>query len=174
MAFLPKISSTAEADEALARIAAAEREMALIQLALNESVNDLKTDAQKKSISHLAVVDAEANRLKAFAKNNRPVFGDKQSLDLAHGKIGYRKSSELVLIKKGDTWAEVVGRLEEDYKTEAVKITKAANKEVMEGWGEEKLFKYGVQVKDKETFFYTLAEEKIKDQTTAELDRGVI
>jgi hypothetical protein len=160
MAFI-KINDLAEADQVLARMAGAKREIILQENALNESIDRLKSEAQLKAQDHINLLAMEELRLKAFAKDNRKVFEGKQSLERPHGVIGFRKSTSLSLSAKGDTWDELVARLEEGSHNEVVRINKEADKDVLKRWPEDKLQSYGLKVKETEKFFVELTQEKV-------------
>jgi phage host-nuclease inhibitor protein Gam len=161
MAYL-KIKDQTEADQALAEIGKAQRAIAKIELDLNHKVDRLKSEALEAASELKDQVSFETSRLKKFATTYREdVFKGKQSLELTHGKFGFRRSSTLALTQKGDTWDEVVKRLEEQEQLEAVKVKKEVNKEYLEKWSEDRLLHLGVAVKPKESFYVEVAEEKV-------------
>jgi glycine cleavage system aminomethyltransferase T len=159
-----KIKNTAAADDSLAKYAAAIREIDLIELGLNEAIDNLKTEAQLKSRDFLNVVEMEKSRLKVFAKANKSEFNGRQSLDLAHGRIGFRKSTSLALVDKGDTWDEVRQRLEADKRTDVIKVEKKVDKEMLEKWSDDRLAQYGLKTKESQTFFISIEEEEVAKQ----------
>lgn len=55
--------------------------------------------------------------LQHYATNNRDAFGDKKSMDLPDGKIGFRTSTPALVTLPGFTWASVTILLQKTLKT---------------------------------------------------------
>jgi phage host-nuclease inhibitor protein Gam len=158
---LKQINDLDEADQILARMGEAQREIALIETALNEAIDQLKTEAQLKSQEFREVLGLEEERLKYFSQDNRKLFEDRQSRELAHGVIGFRKSTSLSLAAKGDTWEEVAARLEEGKHKEAVRIKKEVDKDILKKWPEDRIRSFGLKLKESEKFFVEVVQEKV-------------
>ncbi|MDR1656154.1 MAG: host-nuclease inhibitor Gam family protein [Deltaproteobacteria bacterium] len=161
MADFVKIENLNEADAVLARMAEAQREIALVENALNEQIDRLKSEAQQRTIDHRNILTMEELRLKAYSKDNRKEFKGLQSLDLAHGTLGFRRSTALSLAAKGDTWEEIIARLEEGGHDEVIRRTKEADKDALKKWPEDRLQSFGLKLKETEKFVVEVKQEKV-------------
>jgi phage host-nuclease inhibitor protein Gam len=161
-----KITSRCEADEALAIIAEAQREIDRVNLELNEEIDALKEQAKAATADAEALVKIHEARLKAFATANREsVFQGQRSIQLNYGRIGFRKSSSLALAAKGDTWEELLLRLKGDGGPEAlsaIRLKEEPNKDILLGWGEDRLTQFGLVLKETEKFWLEVAKEEVE------------
>lgn len=158
---LIQLDTYEEVDALLKRIAAAEREEAAIVAALNEQIDTLKGDAESKLTPLRATRSLLEQSIEAFAAERKETdFPDrKRSRTLRFGVIGYRRSTELTT-KKGTKVADVIEACKKLFKGAGVRTKEEWDKDTCRTWPTEKLDQIGAEFRDKDTFFYELAEEK--------------
>jgi phage host-nuclease inhibitor protein Gam len=95
----------AEAETFLARIGAAERELAVIQAAFDEVVATAKAEAEERALAHRLEVEGLTTGIQLWAEANRAVLtqdGKTKTVDLATGKVGWRNRPPKVQVKDED------------------------------------------------------------------------
>ena len=152
------IKDTGAVNAALAEMAQINREMSAIDLKMNESIDQLKGEAevQKSRFEHrLAGLEAG---LMAYGEFNKDLFEEKRTHQYTYGTLGYRKSTEVKPKGKG-TWKEVLGQLQKFKFIDAIRIKEEVDKEELLKWPTERLEVIGVVRHTKDTFFYELDQE---------------
>jgi phage host-nuclease inhibitor protein Gam len=81
--------SITEASASLAEIGAAQRELAVIQAALDETIAAAKTAAEAGAAPHKAAIEARTRGLQVWAAANRGLASGK-TITLAAGTLGWR------------------------------------------------------------------------------------
>lgn len=150
------VKSLAEANEALKEIAGLSRGVSAIEARMNEDIDSIKAQAAEETA-------ALENGLMVFSETRKDaLFGEKRTLELDYGSLGYRRSTALTTAK-GVTWKQVLGRLEELQFAEAIRVKREPDKDVLAKWTPERLELVGVAVVGKDTFWYELNQEKLAD-----------
>jgi hypothetical protein len=97
--------------------------------------------------------------LEMWAEKNAAEFGDKRSLMMTHGIIGFRKGPRTVKARSGLTWEKVVLRLESVFDGIYVRLTPSVDKETIlkdEAEGKlptDKLQEMGVRIVQEDNFY---------------------
>lgn len=95
-----KIESLDEVNLALKDIGLAEKELAAIDAKCNEEIAKLKEKALKDGEKLRNRISSTVERIQSYAEyNKQELFKDAKSVDLAFGKIGYRKSTKISVKK---------------------------------------------------------------------------
>lgn len=95
-----KIESLEQVNLALRDIGQAEKELALIDAKANEEISKLKEKALKEGEENRKFITETVAKIQAYAEYNKSeLFKDTKSLELAFGKIGYRKSTKISVKK---------------------------------------------------------------------------
>jgi phage host-nuclease inhibitor protein Gam len=71
--------------------------------------------------------------LASWAAAHPTEFGDKRSIDMTHGIVGWRQNPPSVKPLKGFTWAAVLGRLKELGRLDFLRMKEEVNKEALLG-----------------------------------------
>lgn len=96
-----KIESLEQVNLALRDIGQAEKKLALIDAKANEEISKLKEKALKEGEENRKFITETVAKIQAYAEYNRSeLFKDTKSLELAFGKIGYRKSTKISVKKQ--------------------------------------------------------------------------
>jgi len=143
-----------QADAALARKGAAEREIKRIELELNEEIDALKQTAKKKSLPYEAAVEKEDAYLEGLALEHRQdLFGAAKSLPLTHGEIGFRSSTALCLLNKRFSWAGILERFDALGLKAFIRTTKELDKDRIKTLHPDQLAEHGLKLRTTEKFF---------------------
>lgn len=91
---IPVPQSREQADKALCAIGAAQRQLALIQAALDESVAEAKAKAEAQAAPLKVMIEQTTAGLQIWAEANRAALtedGKRQTVTLPSGEIGWRR-----------------------------------------------------------------------------------
>jgi len=110
---LPATISREDAENAFALFAEADAKQQKITATMDvqitrirERYSDELTKLSEKKQSNFEIIQT-------FAINNRDVFGNKKSMDLTHGVIGFRTGTPKLKTRKGFTWASCLNLVKE-------------------------------------------------------------
>jgi phage host-nuclease inhibitor protein Gam len=155
---VPSIQSKAEAEQLLGEIRALVIEQTEVKLEMERAIAEIQ-ESHSKHLSRIeACLTAMVEQMEVWADSNRAEFGDRKSLDLTHGQIGWRTSTPSLALVKKMTWKGVLDRLREmgsrrfiRTKQEVAKDLILAHRRRLAAKG--LLEKMGVKVEQKEVFF---------------------
>lgn len=158
------------ADRALARLAEIRRIVDGENLRLNEAVDKLKAHVSEVTAAPLAEAAVIEAALATFAETRKDsLFGKLRSQALTFGLIGFRRSSE-VKPRPKTTWGGILERIKSlvtgvdgDPFKAAIRVKEDVNRDVLKDWPEERLEAVGARIVTKDTFFYELATQEIKE-----------
>jgi phage host-nuclease inhibitor protein Gam len=85
---VPVPQSAEEASAMLAAIGASQRDLAVIQAALDETIAAAKAHAEAEAATHKAAIEARTRGLQVWAEANRPNTG--KTITLASGTLAWR------------------------------------------------------------------------------------
>ncbi len=121
-------------------------------------------------VQHLTPVaarlEALAEAIASWAETNKPEFGDRRSLDLLHGTIGWRLGQPTVKTRPKARLEDVVARCRASGRTDLIRTTEALDKEAILALcakGEltpETLAPLALRVTQEERFFITPKTEE--------------
>lgn len=158
------ITSLEEADAVLAKIAARRRFLAVIENNMNEKIDDIKAEAAVLARPHKTDIAELEAALVHYASVNKPeVFGQRKSLELPFGVIGFRASTKLKLIAK-HTWERVLQALADNGLVDCIRIKGEVDKEAMKGLSPEHLKELGCKLVQEDAFFYELNEQALSGE----------
>jgi len=164
------VADLAAADAALARLAEIRRTVDAENLRLNEAIDKMKAHAVEVTAAPLAEAAALEAALASFVATKKDdLFAKTRSQTLTYGTLGFRRSSE-VKPKSRQTLAGILEKVKalatgekDDPFTAAIRVKEELNRDVMRAWPPERLESVGAQLKDKDTFYYELKTEEIKE-----------
>ena len=121
-------------------------------------------EAQRSQLS--SSIDTNVRRIQAWAESHRDEFGDKKSLDLVHGTIGFRTGMPALKPLPGWTWKLVLENLIKNAQR-FVRVKKEEDREAIlaerETLKEEGLKKLGLDVHQGETFYVEPKRESLSE-----------
>jgi phage host-nuclease inhibitor protein Gam len=102
--------------------------------------------------------------IKLWADNNEWEFAEVRTMELTHGKLGYRKGQPTLKLLNGFNWEGVLQYLKEAKASGYIRVKEEVNKETLiqdrAKIGPESLAEMGVKVVQDESFF---VEAKVDD-----------
>ena len=110
---LPSTLTREEAEIAFAAFAEADAKQQRITATMDVQI----TKIRERYSDELTKLSEEKEKnfeiIQAFAVNNRDAFGNKKSMDLTHGVIGFRTGTPKLKTRKGFTWPSVLNLVKE-------------------------------------------------------------
>ncbi len=164
------IADKREATVAVAEIAALDRQMAAIECDMQAEIDAAKARARQRANSIAARRAELANGVAVWAKLYKAeLFRSAKTLDLGHGKIGFRASTAITQ-ERGVTVEMSLARCHELGRTDGIRLKEELNKERMLAWPDERLSLVGCKRQQRDTFFIDIPQESIPtdDETVAQ------
>lgn len=154
----PSITTTEQADQALAEIAAARREITRMELVYKEETANLKAQlAEDCEPLRQKVASLEQGLLLFATAQRETLFARRKSLALTFGTIGFRAASALATLKKSITWGAVLEKVKE-LGLEAIRVKEELDKEALKAMSPEKIASVGCKIVQSDDFFYEVNE----------------
>lgn len=165
------IATKEEATGAVAEIAALDRQTAIIEADMQADIDVARARARQRAASIASRRVELANGVAVWAKlHKEELFKNAKSLDLGHGKIGFRASTAIAQ-ERGVTVEMSLARCHELGLTDGIRLKEELNKERMLAWPDERLSLVGVKRQQRDTFFIDIPQESIPttDATIAQV-----
>jgi phage host-nuclease inhibitor protein Gam len=161
------IRTREEADRLLGDIASLKSKEQQITGEMNEAITALRRNYDAQLVTLGADLDEKTAIVKDWADANPAEFGERKSLALTHGEIGYRIGNPALKTLAGWTWDRVLERLRQGgWMSQYLRIKQEVDKEKIiadRATLGESLASIGVRVVQAETFFI---EPKIETPET--------
>lgn len=169
----PPLTSREAADEAIHEIGDLLRAKATLEASLEEKVADLKAKTAVAVKPLADEIDAKIDALHAWAEANKAELleGERRSVRLPQGTLGWRWDPPAVKVKKGqdDT---VIAALERLSLGDLVRTKKEIDKEAILADPKRIEGIAGVKVEQKERFWVKPAEIEVEEVKTSRTVRG--
>lgn len=155
------IANKEEAMVALAEISSLDRSIANIEADMQAEIDAARARARQRAGSITAHRVELANGVAVWAKlHKEELFKNSKTLDLKHGKIGFRASSAITQ-ERGVTAEMSLNRCHELGLNDGIRLKEELNKERLLSWPEERLALIGVKRQLRDTFFIDIPQESI-------------
>ncbi len=155
------IADRAQAEGALAEMAALDRKLAGIESAMQEVIDTAKATASQQANPLLARRKELADAIAVFAKLNRQeLFAKAKSLDMGFGIIGFRASTRISQVR-GITAEMTLEKLHQYNLADGIRVKEEINKEACLGWPDERLELVGLVRKILDTFFIEIKKDEV-------------
>ncbi|MBI1291831.1 hypothetical protein GC173_11395 [bacterium] len=148
-----------EADEALRRIGEIDRAEKASELAMNRQIETAREVHREKTAAMVAERKVLEKDLKQFAESRRADLEGKQSKELHHGTVSFRRASKLIVHNEANS-ITAVKRVFPEQVAAVVAVKESLRKEVIEKWASSDLAAIGVTTDEKETFGYETKYEE--------------
>lgn len=102
-----------QAEDAFARYADADARQQQITAKMDVQITKIREKFADELSKLDEVKEQSFGEIQSFAENNRDVFGQKKSLEMTHGMIGFRTGTPKLKTLKGFTWSSVTNLLKE-------------------------------------------------------------
>lgn len=155
------VADRAQAEGALAEMAALDRDLSGIEVEMQERIDAAKAEASQKSLALVTRRKELADAVAVFAKLNRQeLFAKAKSLDLGFGVIGFRLSTKIAQVR-GITVEMTLEKLRQYGLADGIRIKEEINKETALGWPDERLELVGLRRQQADTFFIEVKKDAI-------------
>lgn len=155
------VADRAQAEGALAEMAALDRDLSGIEVEMQERIDTAKAEASQKSLALVTRRKELADAIAVFAKLNRQeLFAKAKSLDLGFGVIGFRLSTKISQLR-GVTVEMTLEKLRQYGLADGIRIKEELNKETALGWPDERLELVGLRRQQADTFFIEVKKDAI-------------
>lgn len=154
----PGLKSIEEVDKTLLRLGEIERDIEAIAAHVEEAVAEAREEAKTMAAPLTAEKALLERALQDYGHGHRADFAKERSRELAHGAIGFRLSSKIVIKRIGDTLTALkrMGLLA------CVRVSEAPDKEAMRNLDAATLASVGATLKTEDTFWYELKREDVE------------
>ena len=149
------VADRAQAECALAEMAALDRKLSGIECDMRESIDKAKAAAGRLATPLLARRKELADAVAVFAKS--------KSLDMGFGVIGFRASTKLVQIR-GVTAEMTLEKLRQYNLADGIRVKEEINKDSCLGWPDERLELVGLKRQQSDTFFIEIKKENVPQE----------
>lgn len=162
------VADRAQAEGALAEMAALDRKIGVIEADMQESIDLAKAQASQKANPLLARRKELADAVAIYAKLNRQeLFTKGKSLDMGFGIIGFRASTRIAQIR-GITAEMTLEKLRQYNFTEGIRIKEEINKDAALGWPDERLELVGMKRQMLDTFYIEIKKDAVPENAGRE------
>lgn len=162
------VADRAQAEGALAEMAALDRKIGVIEADMQESIDLAKAQASQKANPLLARRKELAEAVAIYAKLNRQeLFTKGKSLDMGFGIIGFRASTRIAQIR-GITAEMTLEKLRQYNFTEGIRIKEEINKDAALGWPDERLELVGLKRQMLDTFYIEIKKDAVPENAGRE------
>lgn len=157
------VADRAQAECALAEIAALDRKISGIESEMQECIDKAKAaasqqvnplQARRKELADAVAVYAKLNRQELFAKT--------KSLDMGFGVIGFRASTRISQIR-GITAEMTLEKLHQYKLSDGIRVKEEINKDSCLGWPDERLELVGLKRLMQDTFFIEIKKDAVPE-----------
>jgi len=145
--------------------AKAEAEMTVAKADADKEIQATGAGLQKRLAPLAAFREAVEEAVETFASAHRKDFGRDRSMELAHGRLGWRTSPPAVTFRRPTE--EIVAGLEERGLDVAVMVTKRPAKDVLATFKADLLEELGVRVTQRDLFYVEFAEAQVSEAPAA-------
>lgn len=154
-----------EAEEIFADYSKSISKIKSIEAEMEKQITAIREKYHDKITALVTIKDEAFEKLHIFASQNVELFESKKSLDLTHGRIGFRTGTPKLKTLPKFTWERVVDKLEQ-YLPDFVRTKKEADRQGLldsrDNIDVNKLFdKIGVEVVQDESFFVEPKTEEV-------------
>lgn len=158
------INNLEQADEVLREMCQWSRAIEVIQQQMNTSIDEAKTEAKALAAVPLARLAELEESLAAYASyQSGELFKSKKTVTVTFGSFGFRKSTALKPEKKG-SWEKVLEMLKSLKMPEAIRTTEEVDKEVLQGWTDERLATVGARRVPTDKFWCEVDTASLSDE----------
>lgn len=155
------VEDRAQAERALAEMAALDRKLAGIESAMQEVIDTAKATASQQANPLMARRKELADAVAVFAKlNKQELFAKARSVDMGFGVIGFRASTRISQIR-GVTVEMTLEKLRQFGLSEGIRLKEEINKEAALAWPDERLELVGLKRQMLDTFFIEIKKDEV-------------
>lgn len=157
------VADLTDAGRILGEIGALDREIALIECDMQETIDNAKANAAKMAKPLQDRRKALSDAVGTFATLNRQdLFRKSKSLDLGFGVIGFRLSTSISQLR-GVTVEMTIDRMRELKLLEGIRVKESVDKDACGSWPDERLELVGLKRQQKDAFYIEIKADAIPE-----------
>lgn len=143
--------------DALREIAGINNRISAAEAAMNSAIDEIKRNYDKK-VAEDAERKAEIEKdIELYVKAHQSEFTEKKSKEFTFGKVGFRKSTEIVTRNV----RAIIEALKAHGMTDCIVITERIDKNALEKYDDRAILAVGARRKEGEKYFCEVTEEKL-------------
>lgn len=157
------VEDRAQAECALAEMAAIDRKIASHEIEMQEAIDHAKAKASQACAPLVARRKELADAIAVYAKLNRAgLFGKAKSLDLGFGVIGFRASTKITQMR-GITVEMTLEKLHQYNLADGIRVKEEINKDAALGWPDERLELVGLKRLQSDAFYIEIRQDNVPE-----------
>lgn len=157
------VADRAQAECALAEIAALDRKISGIESEMQECIDKAKAAASQQVNPLQARRKELADAVAVYAKLNRQqLFAKAKSVDMGFGVIGFRASTRISQVR-GVTAEMTLEKLHQYNLADGIRVKEEINKDSCLGWPDERLELVGLKRLIQDTFFIEIKKDAVPE-----------
>lgn len=157
------LQSWDEADQALARIGDLQRAAEATEAEMQEKISTIKKSAAETVSPIKREIEELGRQLAAFADTHRDEMGKKKSRELNHGRMGFRKSTKLILPRGESKIARLIQTLRERGMTDCILTPPAKiDKDALKKYPPNDVVDVGASLEVTDDFWYEVEREEVQ------------
>ena len=157
------LQSWEEADKALARIGDLQRAAEAAEAEMQEGINTWKKAAAEKVSPMKREIEELGRQLATFADAHRDEMGKKKSRELNHGKLGFRKSTKLILPRGESKIARMILALRDRGMTDCILVPPPRiDKDALKKYPPNDVVDVGASLEVTDDFWYEVDREEVQ------------
>lgn len=158
------VDGRARADLYLAHIGRLSRARATLEAEMNEAISRIR-EMYRARIERLdRAIDVRTSALRRWAEAHPELFDGARSMELTHGRIGWRLGNPSLRLLGGTTWEQVLERLERRGLHDYIRMVREPDKRRMiADAGQLPLRELGVRIYQRDEFFAAPRTDDIPD-----------
>ncbi|MEZ5571202.1 MAG: host-nuclease inhibitor Gam family protein [Halioglobus sp.] len=161
------INNLEQADDLLREMAECSRKIESIKSAMNQVIDDAKSEAKELAATSQARLSELEESLAAYATYQKAeLFKSRKSVTRVFGTFGFRKSTEIKPQTK-NTWGGILDQLKSLGMNHAIRIKEEVNKETLQEWPDERLEKVGARRVVEDKFWVEVDQAALEDGARA-------
>jgi len=156
--------SPQQADEAMGKYAVADAQIEKTTATMDLEIAAIREKHSEKLDKLTSERDDQFDIIHKYYEEHPEAFGEKKSLEVTHGRVGFRTGTPKLKLIKGFTWASVTNLLK-SFLPDYVRTVDEPSKEKLladrnDAAVNKKFEKCGITVDQDETFFIELKKEE--------------
>ena len=157
---MKKVSKFTMWDEvaiALREIAEINNRVSAAEVVMNSAIDEIKENYDKKVSGDLERKAELEKDIELYVKAHQSEFTEKKSREFTFGKVGFRKSTEIVT----RNIRAIIEALKAHGMNDCIVVTERIDKNALEKYDDRAILAVGAKRKEGETYFCEVKEEKL-------------
>lgn len=125
--------------------------------ALNASIAEMKESYEEQIKEDLETAEDLEEQVKLFTNAHKADFADKKTKEFTYGKVGFRKSTEIITRNV----KAIIEACKQHKMIDCIKVSEKLDKDVMATYDDKALTAVGAKRSDKENYFMQVYEERL-------------